>query len=505
MSRLDAEGTVQEVEEEASEPGLGIAALAGDAAIYGGARVLLKSLAFLLVPLYARFLTPQEFGLLELILATVLFIDVFITANVDGVLMRFYFDRADAQWRRQIISLYFVIESVYPAAVIGAVIVFAGPLSHRVVGTSGYAGLFTIALLDAYVTNVVDLPMILCRARRKPVTFAVYSLTRGLVQVVLTVILLVAWHLGVKGILIASLVSACVAAVITVREYARDLTRHMDWAVGREMIAFAWPGIFSGLAYYTINLIDRFFVKHYHGLADTGLYGVAFRYSQFVLVAVLAFRLGWPQWHYSWLQSGRHPQMLARGGNFFFFAIGLIVVVLAAWILPAFHVLMPARYWDATPAVAPLGIAAMMTGAYSVFAVGLNVMKRMRLIPPLAILGAAAAVGLNFLLIPRWSFVGAAWATVGAYAISAIAVLIVSYRIYPVPWDARRIVLAVGLTIGLSLASLAVDAWMSLAPSVPVRVVITLLYPAALIGLRFFTPEDLSALRSRLRRTAPAG
>jgi O-antigen/teichoic acid export membrane protein len=506
MSRLDAEETVLEEEEaEAPGPGLGIAALAGDAAIYGSARVILKSLTFLLVPLYARFLTPQEFGVLELVLATVLLVDVFITANVDGVFMRFYFDRLDTEWRRQIISLYLVIETLYPAVLIGALIAFSGPLSNLVLGTAAFASLFVIALSDRFLTNIVDLPMILCRARRKPLTFTAYSLIRGVVQVVVTLLLVAVWHLGVKGILIASLVAAGVATVVTAREYVRDLTRHIDWSVGREMVAFAWPGILSGVAFYAINLIDRFFVKHYHGLADTGLYGVAFRYSQVVLIVVLAFRMGWPQWHYSWLHSGRHPQMLARGGNFFFFAAGMVVVLLAAWIRPVFEILMPERYWDATQAVAPLGIAAMLTGAYSVFAVGINIVKRMRVIPPLAVLGAATAVGLNFLLIPPWSFVGAAWATVGAYAVVAVAVLIVSSRVYPVPWDARRLILSTSLMLGLSLASLAVDAWLPLAPSIPARLAITLLYPVLLIRFGFFSPEDLAAFRSRLHRLAPIG
>ena len=215
--------------------------------------------------------------------------------------------------------------------------------------------------------------------------------------------------------------------------------------------------------------------------------------------------MGWPQWHYSWLHSGRHPQMLARGGNFFFFACGFVVVVLAAWVRPIFEILMPERYWNATPAVAPLGIAAMLTGAYSVFAVGINVMKRMRLIAPLAVLGAVTAVGLNFLLIPTWSFVGAAWATVGAYAVVAVAVLILSARIYPVPWDARRIGFSTGLMLGLSLASLAVDAWISAVLSVPLRVAITLAYPAALVGLGFFSRAELAAARSHLRRLAHVG
>jgi O-antigen/teichoic acid export membrane protein len=476
---------------------LGIKALAQDTAIYGGVRVLLKSLAFILVPLYAHYLTPAQFGVLELVLATVALVDVLVTANMDGVFARFFFERDDRQWRRQIISLYLAIETIYPAVVIATVIALSGQISDRVFGTTEYVSLLVIALVDVYLTNVVDLPMILCRLRRKPLTFAFYSLTRGLVQVVLSVLLVAVWHLGVKGILIASLASVCVAFVITMREYVRDLTRSVDWRVGREMIAFAWPGIVGGLAFYALNLMDRFFVMHYHGLADNGLYGAAARYAQVVLVGVLAFRMGWTQWHYSWLHSGRHPEMVARGGSYYFAVAGFLAVLVSAWILPVFHLVMPRAYWPATEAVAPLALAAVATGAYTLFAVGLNVTKRMRLLPPLALAGAAVAVGLYFALIPPYSFVGAGWATATALTSLALMVLTVSQRIYPVPWNWPRIGGLVVLAVGLCLASLAVDAWVGLGTSLPVRVALVLAYAAGAAAL--LPREDVRRLLRRYR------
>src|SRR5919109_1466517 len=273
MSESRGEEGLHPDPEEDVRPRLGITALAHDAAIYGVTRVLIKSLAFILVPVYARFLSVEEFGVLELILASGAFVNVVIAANMDGVFARFYFDREDRRWRRNIITLYLWIESVYPAVVVGLFILFSDQLSDRILGTAEYATLFVIVLVDVYLTNVVDLPMNLCRLRRKPVTFAAYSLARGLTQVVFTVLLVVVWEFGVKGILVASLISVCVAFVLTFREYARDLTRSVDWNVGREMVSFAWPGILGGLAFYTLNLVDRFFVQHYHGTAANGLYG----------------------------------------------------------------------------------------------------------------------------------------------------------------------------------------------------------------------------------------
>ena len=484
--------------DEAPPQRLGIADLARDTAIYGGTRVLLKSLTFLLVPLYAHYLSPSEFGVLEIVLATVALVDVVISANLDGVLSRFYFDRDETAWRRQVITLYLLISAVYPAVVIGALVAFSGPLSDRILGAAGSATLLVIALADLYLTNIVDLPLLLTRLRRKPFTFMAYALSRGVVQVILAVLFVAFLELGVRGILLASLCAVGVAFVVTFREWARDVTPRASLSVGREMVSFAWPGVIGGVSFYAINLLDRFFVKHYHGLADTGLYGAAFRYAQVVLVAVMAFRMGWPQWHYSWLHSGRHPEMVARGANYYFFAVGFLAVLVSAWILPLFHLVMPERYWDATVAVPPLAIAAIATGAYSLFSVGLMVTKRMRILPLLVLAAGILAIGLNLVLIPPFSYQGAAWAKSAAFAALALGVVAVGQRIYPVPWHVGRILLAVGTAAALALASLALDAWVPFGLSLPLRVAIVAAYPLVLLTLGFFPPADRAAARSRL-------
>jgi O-antigen/teichoic acid export membrane protein len=476
---------------------LGIGALAHDTAIYGGTRVAVKSLAFLLVPLYAHFLSPSEFGVLELVLATMALIDVFIA--LPGAFARFFFDKDDRAWRRQVITAYFAIEAAYPAVLIGILILFSGPLAGGVADSSTYATLFVIALADLYLTNIVDLPMALCRLRRKPLTFAFYALTRAVTMVVFSVLFVAVWEYGVKGILLASLTSACVVFVISAREWVRDLVPRVPPGLVREMLEFSWPTILSGIAFYALNFLDRFFVAHYHGTADTGLYGAAFRYGQVVVVGVFAFRMGWSQWHFSWLHTDRHPQMVARAANYYFFAIGFLVALVSLWILPLFHLLMPERFWEATYAVPPLALAAAGTGAFNVFAIGMNVTKRMRLLLPVSAASAALAIGLYFLLIPRYSFLGAAWATATAFAAMAIGTVVVCQRIYPVPWEWRRIGLAIAVTVALCFAALALDAWAPFYASLPVRAALTLAYPLVLVVLGFFSRSDLAAMRDRLR------
>jgi O-antigen/teichoic acid export membrane protein len=191
-------------------------------------------------------------------------------------------------------------------------------------------------------------------------------------------------------------------------------------------------------------------------------------------------------------------EVVARGANLYFFAVGFLAVAVSAWILPLFHLIMPARFHEATSAVAPLALAAIGTGAYSIFAVGFMVTKRMRIVTALVVVTAVGVVALKLVLVPAFSFEGAAWGTAAGFAFLALLVVAVAQRVYPVPWDVRRIGLAVGLAAALALASLAVDAWMPLAASLPVRVAIVAAFPLVLLALGFFPRSDLEAARARL-------
>ena len=105
------------------------------------------------------------------------------------------------------------------------------------------------------------------------------------------------------------------------------------------------------------------------------------------------------------------------------------------------------------------------------------------------------AIGLYFLLIPPYSFLGAAWATAVAFAAMAVGMLVICQRIYPVPWEWRRIGLAIVVTVGLSLAALALDAWVPFQASLAARAALTLAYPLVLVALGFFPRSDLGHAR----------
>jgi O-antigen/teichoic acid export membrane protein len=108
--------------------------------------------------------------------------------------------------------------------------------------------------------------------------------------------------------------------------------------------------------------------------------------------------------------------------------------------------------------------------------------------------GAAVNVGLNFWLIPRYGMVGAAISTAASYVALFLGMAWYAQHVYPVAYQWRRVVTAVGAGIGLTVAARA--AHLSPAPSV----LLVLAYPLALALLGFYLPAE----RARLRRLVPS-
>jgi O-antigen/teichoic acid export membrane protein len=107
--------------------------------------------------------------------------------------------------------------------------------------------------------------------------------------------------------------------------------------------------------------------------------------------------------------------------------------------------------------------------------------------------GAAAIlnVALNLLLIPRYGMEGAAAATVAAYALMFVAMAWWGRRVYPVPYQWRRVGTALAAGAALVVVGKALDVPLAVA------VVLALVYPLALVPLGFLLPSERARLRVR--------
>jgi O-antigen/teichoic acid export membrane protein len=159
-------------------------------------------------------------------------------------------------------------------------------------------------------------------------------------------------------------------------------------------------------------------------------------------------------------------------------------------------------YAGGGPIITWTAIGVLFQGVYLLTSIGLNITKRTQYYPVSTIAGAAFNVTLNFILIPRFGIVGAAWANAAAYGLQTGLAFVLSQHFYPIRYEWGR---AARVSASAVIAYWLAAVLPSMHPLIGLlaRGTTVVLVMATLLGASgFFRPDELRVLQS-LRRRRP--
>jgi O-antigen/teichoic acid export membrane protein len=136
---------------------------------------------------------------------------------------------------------------------------------------------------------------------------------------------------------------------------------------------------------------------------------------------------------------------------------------------------------------------------------GISLGNRPAYISGIAITCAAANIGLNFLLVPRFGLLGAGWATLTSFVLWNALHVYFSRRFYRIRFDVRRFAHAGLAGAFLIVVSRAIPSDLNLMIACPLKAVLSLAYPALLLLTGFLTPDEWQQLASFVRGARRGG
>jgi O-antigen/teichoic acid export membrane protein len=300
------------------------------------------------------------------------------------------------------------------------------------------------------------------------------------------------FHWGAVGLVVGNFTGTLAVYVALVLYRTEQLGLEFDRDLFRRMQHFGMPLVPSALALWAINWIDREFVVWYKGLAEAGVYSAAVKIASVITFVMVAFRTAWPAFAYS-IEDDREARRTYSFVLTYLLAFASWAALALGGLAPWWTDLLTApKYHRAAEGIALLAFAGAIYAGYTVLAIGSGRARKTQLNWVVTGAGAAINVGLNFWLIPAYGMVGAAISTLAAYVVLFAGMTMYAQHVYPVPYQWRRIVTAVGSAVGLTLAARV--AHLPLVPSLALVAV----YPLALALLGFYLPAE----RQRLRRLA---
>ena len=472
--------------------------LATTGAAYTAYSALSKLIAVFLLPLYTRYLTPQEYGAAEVLMASVITASIVVRLGMIEAILRFYY-LPDVD-RRQVVGGGFAV-LVWAATVAGAIgLLLAGPISTALLGHED-AGLLRIAVAGLWASTLWEYVLALLRLEERARAYLAITVANVLVTIPLTVWLVVFERKGAMGLLIATYVTVFPFIGLRLWEERGRLTLRPDRDLLRRMTRFGLPTMPAELSVYSLNFIDRLVLARSTGLAAAGLYGLAVRFAQGMTVIARGFQLAWPPLAYSIEDDDEARRVYAL--VFTWFAAFCAFAVVAFWLFGPWIVRLLAapRFFGAHRALGLLATGVALYALYLVQVIILGRTGRTGLSLPATGAGMLLNLGLNLALVPPLGIVGAGIALVASYLAILLITYVLTQRLFAVPYEWGRLALAAAVAGGLAAAgSLALPNHGAL-PLVG-RAALWLAYPALLAALGFLTPEERRSLKGLLRPAA---
>jgi O-antigen/teichoic acid export membrane protein len=460
--------------------------LAAHSFVYGLAGVLTKLVGIILLPVYAHYVTPAEFGEIELVLVTVTLAAIVLRLGLLAGMFRFVFDfEPDA--RRSTIQTVFT--SILGLSTFGLLVGLAlvGPIADVM---EVPRELVLIGLFGLWVTMNYDVIGGVYRIEQRPLPYVSFSLVNLALTVVFSLLFVIVLDLGGEGILLGNFSGSFVVygAMLVAR---RDVLgfHSFDRHLLRRILNFSIPLMPAGISLWALNAADRFQVQRLASDTDLGIYSAASKIALGIMVLIGAFQTAWVPFANSIADDddARRTYRLAFSYWSVWTVWGLVAISALA---PLYiHLTMPSDWWDSSDLVPLLMAGSVLWGAYMIINIGVNRSKRTRLTPVVTATAAAVNIGLNFLLIPAWGVVGAAVSTVVGYSVLVLLGWLNAQTGFPVPYDwarvARIAVAAAGL-VALSvwvIPDTGVAAWIG-------RILLVAVYPLALVVVGAVRPND---------------
>jgi len=467
--------------------------LAKHSAIYGLGGLVSRILAVLLLPLYTRYLTPADYGAVETVVALSAVLVTVLRLGISSAFFRFYFDSQDSAHRLLVVRTSFWFTMTMATAGLAAGLALAEPISQALFATGERQWLVRAAFVALWAQMNYEQLTALFRVEERSLQFVSASLTNILITVGATVAFVVGLRWGATGVVVGNFAGTlCVYAALLA--YRREqLGLQLDRPLLREMNRFGLPLVPSALALWALNFSDRFFLVKLSGADEVGLYSIGVRLASAMVLLLTAFRTAWPAFAYSIEDEREARRTYGFVLTYLLFVatwLALALGLLSPWLV---RLLTTPGFYEASRVVAPLAFAAAAFGGYIVIAIGVGRARRTQF--NWAVTGAAAGVnaGLNLILIPPYGMMGAAVATVAAYSLMFAGMAWWSQRVYPVPYQWRRVATLGAAGVGLCVLGKALHVDLALA------IALAAVYPLVLLPLGFYLPAELR----RIRRLVP--
>jgi O-antigen/teichoic acid export membrane protein len=477
--------------------------------IYVLGPTLTHAVGFIMIPIYTRFISPGNYGAMELIGIITTIVSMIISMGVADSMSRYYYAEEDTQKRNEVVSTIILGFGMLAIPIIIVFMSLSEILSFVVMEESKYRFCLQIAIASLLFGMLNEIAITYLRMRYMAKLIVLVTTLHLILALSLNIWFVVFLHLDILGIFYSTLITSCLAGTLLSIVILRKVGIHFSPTLLWRLVRFGLPLVPSRIGLFLGFVANRFFLRWLgspdpaQALVLIGLFSLGNKFAvvidRFIAGPLYAF---WGPRRMELLYS-KNPNAKNTIARICTYALMLSIyaaLIISAGIESIIEIVADPKYHGAYIVVPFLALCFVVLGLERHFLTGIIYTQKTVWSTYASILAIIITLLWNYFFVPKYGLIGAATSNLAGFAVRVTLIYLISQHLFFIPFEMRRISLLFITAFGLYVSSqfiLVSSPWLTFAA----RSGLATLYPLALLFVGFYRREELNFIFKKLKKS----
>lgn len=467
--------------------------LVSDSVIYGLSNALSKFITIFLVPIYTSIFSPSDYGVMSVLNNTYWLICLVLVLGLDNSTARWFYDTEDAAERKKIINSWFWFFLLISGISGVALFACSKPLSHLLFGGDKAAYYFKLLSLILPFISVVTITTNVLRFERRVYATVAVTLAQNLTFIGFNILFVVYYRMGLAGIYYSQLISTLLSFLLGVIMLRKWITKpYVNKKLLKDMIKYSLPFVPATIGYWVINLSGTFFINHFRGESEAGLFQIGVSVVSGAALITTAFQQAWSPFAFSILKQKDAKEIYAKVLLIYSMFMLTVVLGLSLFGKEVLMIFTNHQYYGAASVISILAFAQFFIGTVYIADIGAAIAKQTRPLGFILTVSALLYPVFSIILVPAFGKEGAALTTCISQVMIAVYMFYRSQKLYYIPYNFSYAfgILAICITMALLSANIS---WIG--NSIPLKITLLVLF-CTIIAAKLLTSDYIKVVKN---------
>lgn len=382
-----------------------------------------------------RYLSPEEYGTLSIYIIFISFYGAFIGMAMQTNISRNFFKISKEDLSLIIGNVLIILSVTFSVSLLftyGITLFFDTLFS---IPTSWLLAIPFISVM--MMVNEINTTIL--RNEQRAYMFGIFEVSNTFIKMSFTIMFLVvfslSWYAQVLGTLVGSVVFFMVGIFyMRQRDY---ISMQFQKEKIKSILKLSLPLIPHVIGGVVIAMSDRLFIEQMVGIEAVGIYSVGYMFGMVVLLFTDAFIKAWSPWFYKSIvdPTAKKKTKIVKYTYMYIVSIFILAIIISyvgEWILPY---IVDERFYNAKEYIIWIALGYAIHGVYKIFFPYLVHIDKTKFLAFSTLFAAVINLVLNYFFIQYYGAIGAAYATIISFFLSAVLVFLYQKRHLDMPWS----------------------------------------------------------------------